>query len=292
MLKSCLNNQFKYSYQLTNNDGSITRTGQFIDSPSPSDTDNTVNTIVYDILTGNHDDYSSVLMSQAKGSQPLDELISDYFNQAKDQSLHTNALVQLVIVHKQGTDEVAGITVAISSASGRNDQYTQDSSIRLLYQSMQSATNYTGSLQPIYWYTAGESGGTSSGFMYLPIENTPSIQHAQIKYIDDTTGKMIDQSSAAGNLDSKINVNYDQTLQKLLDQGYSLVSTDFNNPVYQLDDAKNKFTVHLNHQQKKVQRTKTVSQIINYEYDDGTKAADPVIRDVSFIQAGIQDMVN
>ena len=285
------NNQFKYSYQLTNDDGSITHTGQFIDSPSPSDTDNTVNTVVYDILTGNHDDYSSVLMSQAKGSQPLDELISDYFNQAKDQSLHTNAPVQLVIIHKQGTDEVAGIAVAISSVSGRNDQYTQDSSIRLLYQSMQNAANYTGSLQPIYWYTAGGSGGTSSGFMYLPIENTPSIQHAQINYIDDVTGKTIDHVSASGNLDSKIDVSYDQTLRKLLDQGYSLVSTDFDNPVYQLDDAKNQFAVHLTHQQKKVQRTKTVSQIINYEYNDGTKAADPVIRNVSFVQTGIQDMV-
>lgn len=285
------NNQFKYSYQLTNDDGSITRAGQFIDSPSPSDTDSTVNTVVYNILTGNHDDYSSVLMSQAKGSQPLDELISDYFNQAKDQSLHTNAPVQLVIIHKQGTNEVAGIAVAISSVSGRNDQYTQDSSIRLLYQPMQNAANYTGSLQPIYWYTAGGSGGTSSGFMYLPIENTPSIQHAQINYIDDVTGKTIDHVSASGNLDSKIDVSYDQTLQKLLDQGYSLVSTDFDNPVYQLDDAKNQFAVHLNHQQKKVQRTKTVSQIINYEYNDGTKAADPVIRNVSFVQTGVQDMV-
>lgn len=284
------NTQFKYSYQLTNDDGSITRAGQFIDSPSQSDTDSTVNTVVYNILTGNCD-HSSVLMSRAEGSQPLDELINNYFNQAKNQSLHTNAPVQFVIIHEQETDKVAGIAVTISSVSEQNDQYTQDSSIRLLYQPMQDAANYTGSLQPIYWYTAGGSGGTSSGFMYLPIENMPSIQHAQINYIDDTAGKTVDQASASGNLDSKINVNYDQTLQKLLNQGYSLVSTDFNNPVYQLDDAKNKFTVHLNHQQKNVQRTKTVSQIINYEYDDGTKAADPVIRNVSFIQTGIQDMI-
>lgn len=284
------NNQFKYSYQLTNDDGSITRAGQFIDSPSQSDTDSTVNTVVYNILTGNCD-HSSVLMSRAEGSQPLDELINNYFNQAKNQSLHTNAPVQFVIIHEQETDKVAGIAAAISAVTGRDNPYTQNSSIRLLYQPMQNATNYTGSLQPIYWYTAGGSGGTSSGFMYLPIENTPSIQHAQINYIDDVTGKTVDQGSASGNLNSKIDVSYDQTLQKLLDQGYSLVSTDFNNPVYQLDDARNKFTVHLNHQQKKVQQTKTVSQIINYEYADGTKAADPVIRNVSFIQTGIQDMV-
>lgn len=184
------NNQFKYSYQLTNGDGSITRASQFIDSPSPSDTDSTVNTVVYNILTGNCD-HSSVLMSRAEGSQPLDELINNYFNQAKNQSLHTNAPVQLVIIHKQGTDKVAGIATTISSVSGQNDQYTQDSSIRLLYQPMQDAANYTGSLQPIYWYTAGGSGGTSSGFMYLPIENMPSIQHAQINYIDDTAGKQL-----------------------------------------------------------------------------------------------------
>lgn len=283
--------QFKYSYQLTNDDGSVTYTDQFISSPSPADAINPVNSVMQSILTNGDTHGMSFLKSQSNDDQSLNELIDDYFNQAKNQSLHTNAPIQFVIIHEQGTNEVAGIAAAISAVSGQNDQYTQDSSIHLLYQPMQNTTNYTGSLQPIYWYTAGGSGGTSSGFMYLPIENTPSIQHAQINYIDDVTGKKIDHRSASGNLDSKINVNYDQTLQKLLDQGYSLVSTDFDNPVYQLDDAKNKFTVHLNHQQKKVQQTKTVSQIINYEYDDGTKAADPVIQNVSFIQTGIQDMV-
>lgn len=285
------NDRLKYSYQLTNSDGSVTQTGQFISSLSPADSANSVNAVLRKIFSNGDDHGTSFIKSQADNDQSLDELIDDYFNQAKNQSLHTNAPVQLVIIHEQGTDKVAGVAAAVSAVTGQNDQYTQDSSIHLLYQPTQDAANYTRSLQPIYWYTAGGSGGTSSGFMYLPIENTPSIQHAQIKYIDDVTGRTVDQGSASGNLDSKINVNYDQTLQKLLNQGYSLVSTDFNNPVYQLDDAKNKFTVYLNHQQKKVQRIKTVSQIINYEYDDGTKAADPVIRNVSFIQTGVQDMV-
>lgn len=284
--------QFKYSYQLTNDNKSVTYTGQFISSPSPADTINPLNSVMQSILTNNSDQRGvSFLESQNNGSQSLDELINDYFNQAKNQSLHTNAPIQLALIHEQGTNKIAGVAVTISSTNRQDNPYTQNSSIRLLYQPMQNAVNYTGSLQPIYWYTAGGSGGTSSGFMYLPIENAPSIQHAQISYVDDVTNKTIDHGSASGNLDSKIDVNYDQTLQQLLDQGYSLVSTNFNNPVYQLDDAKNQFAVHLNHQQKKVQRIKIVSQIINYEYDNGTKAADPVIRDISFIQTGVQDMV-
>lgn len=119
-------------------------------------------------------------------------------------------------------------------------------------------------------------------------------QKAEIKYVDDTTGKTLNTDRATGSYNSLINFKNDpdQQIADYQKQHYILVSNDFNNsPKYQADNQKNSFTVHLKHDLQKVTKTTTKTRTINYFLASGQSAAHSVEQKVTFTGTAQHDLV-
>lgn len=61
--------------------------------------------------------------------------------------------------------------------------------------------------------------------------------------------------------------------------------------IYQNDNSKNEFTVHLAHNTKNVSKQNTVTRTINYLDNDGKAIQTPTVETVTFTQDGITDLV-
>lgn len=123
---------------------------------------------------------------------------------------------------------------------------------------------------------------------------TANQQSAEIKYIDDTTGKTLNTASATGLYNSLINFEDDpaQQIAVYQKQHYILVDSDFNgDPKYQADNQKNSFTVHLKHALQDVTETTTKTRTINYLLTNGKSAAQPVEQTVTFTGTAQHDLV-
>lgn len=121
-----------------------------------------------------------------------------------------------------------------------------------------------------------------------------NAQLAGIKYIDDTTGKILDTEAASGNFGTKIEFMTDPLLmiQKFNGEGYELVSDNFTGQDYQADNSKNQFNVHFKQGTKNVTQTSTVTRTIKYaDQKTGNEIHQPVIQTLTFIENGVMDLV-
>ena len=120
-----------------------------------------------------------------------------------------------------------------------------------------------------------------------------NAQAAKVSYIDDTTGRTLKIDNANGKFNQAINFdnNVDNQIKDYEQQGYVLKSNNFSNPTYQADNAKNAFEVHLVHGTKNVQRTQKITETVQYQMEDGTKAPATNSQSVDFTQDGVQDLV-
>lgn len=121
-------------------------------------------------------------------------------------------------------------------------------------------------------------------------------QHGSITYIDDTTGKTLDNvDKTAGEHGEPIQFSVDenQRLQDYLSQGYVLVSTDYKgNEIFNQDDSKNNFVVHLTHGVVKQTEAKTINETVHYVYQDGSKAhEDYLATPLTFTHTVVSDQV-
>lgn len=115
---------------------------------------------------------------------------------------------------------------------------------------------------------------------------------ATINFIDDTTGKIIKTNNTQGKFGQQIvfSDNIPTVINHFEQQGYELVSNNFNNQHY--TNGKSSFTVHLKHKTMPVQKTKDVIRIINYlAKDSGKVLATPTKQVLHFVQNGVQDLV-
>lgn len=119
-------------------------------------------------------------------------------------------------------------------------------------------------------------------------------QLADIKYIDDTTGKILDTEAASGNFGTKIEFMTDplSMIQKFEEQGYKFKSNSFNGQTYQADNSQNEFEVHFKHGEKNVSQTSTVTRTIKYvDQKTGDEIHRPVIQTLTFTENGVMDLV-
>ena len=119
-------------------------------------------------------------------------------------------------------------------------------------------------------------------------------QLAGIKYIDDTTGKMLDTDSSNGKFGDQIKFGHDVDMQiKAFEgQGYKFVSNSFKDQDYQADNSKNQFEVHFKHGMKDVSRTSTITRTIKYvDQNTGKEVYQPVIQTLTFTENGLTDLV-
>ena len=120
-----------------------------------------------------------------------------------------------------------------------------------------------------------------------------NAQVAKISYIDDNTGATLKTDNANGKFNQAISFdnNVDNQIKDYEQQGYALKSNNFSNQTYQADNAKNVFEVHLIHGTKNVQRTQKITETVQYQMEDGTKAPVTNSQSTSFTQDGVQDLV-
>lgn len=119
-----------------------------------------------------------------------------------------------------------------------------------------------------------------------------NTQSATINYIDDTTGKTIKTDNTQGKIGQQIvfGDNVPTVINHFEQQGYELVSNNFNNQKY--TNSKSSFAVHLKHKTMPVQKTKDVTRTINYlAKDSGKVLATPTKQVLHFVQNGVQDLV-
>ena len=122
---------------------------------------------------------------------------------------------------------------------------------------------------------------------------TANKQAAKINYIDDVTGETLETDTAAGHFGEQISFGRDvnDQIKQFENQGYKLVSNNFNGQKYQADDSNNVFEVHLTHQHQAVSEPDTVTETVKYQYADGTQAAKDSTQSAEFTRTGDKDLV-
>ena len=129
--------------------------------------------------------------------------------------------------------------------------------------------------------------------VYKLVVYTANKQAAKINYVDDVTGKTLETDTAAGHFGEQISFGRDvnDQIKQFENQGYKLVSNNFNGQKYQADDNDNVFEVHLTHQHQAVSEPDTVTETVKYQYADGTQAAKDSAQSAEFTRTGDKDLV-
>lgn len=131
------------------------------------------------------------------------------------------------------------------------------------------------------------------------IEFTPNEQHALVKYVDDSTGTLLDEEDIQGVTDAAIEHTNDEKIAAYQDKGYELVSdelADENDPHFNAEDEAQRYTAHLKHGSKVVKADpsnadsqKKVKRTIIVNAPDGTKTTK--VQTVVFTRDGSRDLV-
>lgn len=118
-------------------------------------------------------------------------------------------------------------------------------------------------------------------------------QAAGVKYIDDTTGKVLKSDSATGKFGQAISFNEvpANVINDFVNNGYKFVSSNFNGQTYQADNAKNQFEIHLIHNTENVTRISDALRTIKYQYSNGSQTKPDIRQGAHFEQAGVKDLV-
>ena len=149
---------------------------------------------------------------------------------------------------------------------------------------------------------SGNSDNITEEVLYYANQQT-----AQIQYIDDVTGKVIGSDTVNGKVDHIIswNLNPEATLKMFENNGYKLVSSDYEfgkDYYYSAEEAKNSFKVHLTRDLIIIDPkdpdspvygsedyNKEVTQEIQYVYANGNAAAESNKQTVKFTAYGVVD---
>lgn len=131
-----------------------------------------------------------------------------------------------------------------------------------------------------------------------------NTQKAHVHYIDDTTGKKLEDVHVTGKTDEPIKHDNKAKVQSYLDKGYELVSDDFATackPSYNAEAEEQHFEVHLKHGQKDVtaeykqddKRKSQVERTIKREViiDHPKEAAESYVQTAHFTRNVTRDMV-
>ena len=133
----------------------------------------------------------------------------------------------------------------------------------------------------------------NSGDVHELVIYAANAQTAQIKYIDDVTGKTLETDGANGHFGEAIvfGHNVNDQINKFKQAHYKLVSNNFAGQKYQADNTKNVYEVHLTHERQNVHATDTVTETVKFQYADGSQAQPTKTQTVNFGRDGIKDLV-
>ncbi|QLL77450.1 LPXTG cell wall anchor domain-containing protein [Ligilactobacillus saerimneri] len=137
------------------------------------------------------------------------------------------------------------------------------------------------------------------------IRYTANPQNAQIKLVDDdANGQILNQLTASGKFAEQVvftknGQSLEQIIATLEAKGYIVNADATDNfakgTTYQSDDQHNQFVLHFKYKQVTAHRTKTITEVIHYVFDDAThsQAADDYQTEpgLTVIQDGVTDLV-
>ena len=124
---------------------------------------------------------------------------------------------------------------------------------------------------------------------------SPDKQHMTITYIDDTTGETLHTDTpndGVSDQDSKYTTK--QTIKQYEEKHYKLVSDSTNGKdlIFDHDDKVDQtYEVHFIHDTQKVNRKDTVTETIDYKFEDGKTAQPTVTQIENFSEDGTKDLV-
>ena len=127
--------------------------------------------------------------------------------------------------------------------------------------------------------------------VYAKNAEVPVAANGSITYIDDTTGNQLENATFGGNVGQKINYTTAGRIANYENQGYKLVSNNFNDGNESFTNGENKFEVHLTHDTTTKDVTKTVTRDVSYVYEDGSQADTPVNQSFTFNGKTVTDRV-
>ena len=138
--------------------------------------------------------------------------------------------------------------------------------------------------------TSDEEDGKKIDVKYIPLE-----QHALVKYVDDNTGKLLDEEDIQGVTDAAIEHSNAEKIDRYRKLNYELVSdelADANDPHFNAEDEPQVFKVHLKHRLEKVTNAteleKTVTRTIIAEVPNGKQE---ITQTAKFTRTGTKDLV-
>ncbi|GAA2860399.1 mucin-binding protein [Lactobacillus intestinalis] len=140
----------------------------------------------------------------------------------------------------------------------------------------------------------GATEGKFTTFNYTVTYVYTNQTSGNVVYIDDTDQKDLKDVALNGKIGSNIDYSTTDEIANYEKQGYELVSDDFSNgaKIFNADENKNKFTVHLKHKIETTTVSQDGNQVIHYVYADGSKAANDNEQTITFVKTTKTDAVN
>ncbi len=140
----------------------------------------------------------------------------------------------------------------------------------------------------------GATEGKFTTFNYTVTYVYTNQTSGNIVYIDDTDQKDLKDVALNGKIGSNIDYSTADEIANYEKQGYELVSDDFSNgaKIFNADENKNKFIVHLKHKIETMTVSQDGNQVIHYVYVDGSKAANDNEQTTTFVKTTKTDAVN
>ena len=134
--------------------------------------------------------------------------------------------------------------------------------------------------------TPDEEDGKKIEVKYIPLE-----QHALVEYVDDNTGKRLDEEDIQGVTDAAIEHSNTKKIDGYRKLNYDLVSdelADANDPHFNAEDEPQVFKVHLKHRLDTTELEKTVTRTIIAEVPNGKQEETQTAK---FTRTGTKDLV-
>ncbi len=140
----------------------------------------------------------------------------------------------------------------------------------------------------------GATEGKFTTFNYTVTYVYTNQTSGNVVYIDDTDQKDLKDVALNGKIGSNIDYSTTDEIANYEKQGYELVSDNFSNgaKIFNADENKNKFTVHLKHKIETTTVSQDGNQVIHYVYADGSKAANDNEQTTTFVKTTKTDAVN
>ncbi len=116
---------------------------------------------------------------------------------------------------------------------------------------------------------------------------------AKVTYIDDDTngGKVLETKELTGDYNTTDPYRTAETIKRYTDQNYELVSDGYPANGVKYNDKLQTFEVHLKHKKASVKEIKTVTETINYVYENGDQAAPAKVQKLDFKRTNTKDLV-